>query len=91
MQARILVFGEVQGVGFRYFALQRARALGLNGFVRNLSDGSVEAVVQGSKKDLEEFVAELKNGPSSGSVREARVFWEKQGRKFEGFGIEASA
>ena len=87
---RVIATGFVQGVGFRYFALQRAKALGLKGFVRNLSDGSVEAVAQGEKPDLERFAEELKNGPSMASVKETRVEWQKLGKKFEGFEMEAS-
>jgi acylphosphatase len=69
--SRFLVEGEVQGVGFRYFVRHRATALGLGGRVRNLPDGSVEVVAQGSPRALAELEAALWRGPSLARV--ARV------------------
>lgn len=63
-----IVRGRVQGVGYRYFALRRARALGVCGFVRNLADGSVEARVEGAQEALDAFVLGLREGPSFGKV-----------------------
>lgn len=65
---RIWVEGRVQGVGFRMFALRRAQSLGIRGYVRNLSDGRVEAVAEGPETAIEAFVRELERGP-----RRARV------------------
>ena len=89
-QVCIAVTGQVQGIGFRYFALQRAKALGLVGIVRNMQDGSVEAIAQGEKQALEQFAEELRQGPSMGSVKEIRINWQKPGQRFEGFEIGAS-
>ncbi|MBS0453460.1 MAG: acylphosphatase [Proteobacteria bacterium] len=50
---RVLAQGRVQGVGFRDSCLQQARALGIKGWVRNRSDGSVEAVIQGAPAVLD--------------------------------------
>lgn len=61
----ILVSGNVQGVGFRIFVQDRARVDNLRGWVRNLSDGRVEALAQGSESELSRFVEELKRGPHS--------------------------
>lgn len=61
------VSGRVQGVGFRYATLARARSLGLGGWVRNLPDGSVEAVFEGEPKRVESMVEWCRRGPS-GSV-----------------------
>ena len=72
---RIWVEGRVQGVGFRMFAFRRARSLGLLGYVRNLPDGRVEAVVEGPDAAIEVFVRELKKGP-----RRARVDAVRRGR-----------
>jgi acylphosphatase len=55
VQAHIYYAGYVQGVGFRYTATQLARDLKLTGWVRNLSDGRVEVLVQGSKDQVEKF------------------------------------
>ena len=53
--------GRVQGVGFRYQSAYYARRLGLNGWVRNLSDGRVEMEVQGKESVIAQLVLELKN------------------------------
>jgi acylphosphatase len=74
MQARkYLVSGQVQGVGYRYFAVRVARELGLKGWVRNLSDGRVEAYAAGPAKLLEDFEARLRQGPPAGEVRGVEV------------------
>ena len=65
---QFLVFGEVQGVGFRFFTLQEASKIGLNGTVKNRIDGSVEVIAQGSKVQLEEIAAWLKHGPKTSEV-----------------------
>ena len=68
MRRRYRVHGEVQGVGFRYFAWRLATRLGLTGWVRNLSDGSVEALAEGDPADLDRFETELRRGPPMASV-----------------------
>jgi acylphosphatase len=60
--------GHVQGVGYRAFAQERATRLGLNGWARNRSDGSVEALVAGEASAVERFVAQLRDGPPGGRV-----------------------
>lgn len=60
---RFLVRGRVQGVGFRAFVVERARGLGLSGWVRNRADGRVEAVAEGEPDALERFAAALADGP----------------------------
>ncbi|MBT3344805.1 MAG: acylphosphatase [Gemmatimonadetes bacterium] len=72
---RIRVEGRVQGVGFRYFARAQANRLDLSGFVRNVTDGSVEAEAMGERADLERFVAALERGPGSGRVERCVVDW----------------
>ncbi len=62
------VHGRVQGVGFRYFVLDHAHALGLVGYARNLSDGSVEVYAEGARSALEELRAQLERGPSAAAV-----------------------
>jgi acylphosphatase len=61
LQAR--VSGRVQGVGFRYFVREKARELGITGWTRNASDGSVEIVGEGEPVDLECFLAWVQQGP----------------------------
>ncbi len=69
MTRRYLLSGRVQGVGFRYFALQAAVRLGVVGWVRNCPDGTVEAVAQGSEEALQSFRRHLQQGPSWSKVR----------------------
>jgi acylphosphatase len=57
------VRGKVQGVGFRYSAVRTARRLGINGYVRNASDGSVEVWAEGAQRSLDSFLAWLHKGP----------------------------
>ena len=68
MSTRFLVSGLVQGVGFRWFVARHARALGLTGYARNLADGSVEVVVDGSAEALPELERLLRVGPGSAQV-----------------------
>ncbi|MBN2738465.1 MAG: acylphosphatase [Spirochaetales bacterium] len=63
-----LAFGRVQGVGFRYSTVKRALALGLKGYARNMSDGSVEVMAEGSAEAIEKLVKYLKQGPPAARV-----------------------
>jgi acylphosphatase len=66
----VRVTGTVQGVGFRWFVRERARRLGLAGFVRNRPDGSVEVAASGDEQQVEMLRAELQRGPSGARVKE---------------------
>jgi acylphosphatase len=70
---RFIVSGRVQGVGFRYFALDAARREGLNGFVTNLDDGSVEAVAEGESESVDRFERALRQGPSRSRVERVTI------------------
>ena len=65
---RYLVTGRVQGVGYRYFALREAEALGVSGFARNLPDGSVEVVAEGDEASLGLLELRLRQGPGFARV-----------------------
>lgn len=65
---RFLVRGRVQGVGYRYFARRSAEVLGLDGFVRNLPDGSVEVVAEGGDDALRKLEQALREGPAFAAV-----------------------
>ena len=68
-QARhVFVSGDVQGVGFRWHARERAQALGLAGWVRNLPDGRVEVWVEGRAEAVEQMLVWLRRGPPSARV-----------------------
>ena len=64
----VRVTGVVQGVGFRWFVREKARRLGLSGWVRNLPDGSVEVVASGEQGQIDLLVGELKKGPEGAVV-----------------------
>ena len=70
---RYVMSGRVQGVGFRYFALDSARREGLAGFVRNLDDGRVEAVAEGEAEALVRFERAMRQGPSRARVEHVQV------------------
>jgi acylphosphatase len=86
---RFVVRGRVQGVGFRYFVVRRANELGLGGWVRNLPDGeSVEAVAQGTAKQLDAFAHEtMRTGPPGALVTACEEWAEPVAERFEGFTI----
>lgn len=88
MQARkFWVSGQVQGVGYRYFATRVAREMGLKGWVRNLSDGRVEAYAAGSAHMLEDFEARLRQGPPASEVRGVEVEDSDVDARIVGFDI----
>ena len=63
----------MQGVGFRYFALDAARREGLHGYVANQDNGTVEAVAEGESESLERFERALRRGPSRSRVEQVMV------------------
>ena len=81
-----VVRGQVQGVGYRYFARQRAMVHRVFGFVRNLPDGSVEVRAEGSDAALAAFEADVRSGPSFGRVDDA-AFTSVEPRGFSDFEI----
>jgi acylphosphatase len=65
--------GRVQGVGFRFYMERKALALGITGWVRNRTDGSVEAMVQGSAEAVEAIIVVARRGPPSAKVTGVRI------------------
>jgi acylphosphatase len=65
---RYYVSGRVQGVGYRYFVLREAEALGIAGFARNLPDGRVEVVAEGGEEAVRRFEERLGQGPAFAAV-----------------------
>lgn len=69
----VLIGGRVQGVGFRAWTAREAGALGLDGWVRNLSDGRVEAVFAGAPDSVASMLEKCRKGPMWGRVDEVSV------------------
>jgi acylphosphatase len=72
-RVRLRINGRVQGVFFRYDARQQAQLLHLSGWVRNCSDGSVEALVEGTEEAVQHFVRWAQRGPSQARVDRVEV------------------
>jgi acylphosphatase len=70
---RVVVTGRVQGVGFRFSTIERARSLGLGGWVRNRADGSVEAVFEGPPERVRSMVDWCRRGPRGARVERLEV------------------
>ena len=82
------VTGLVQGVGYRFFAIDQARRLGLVGYAKNLPNGNVEAYAEGEKGLVEEFVKLLRLGPVAADVSGVSVEWAKPSGRYKSFSIE---
>jgi acylphosphatase len=70
---RILVSGRVQGVGFRWFALERASLEGITGWVSNLPTGDVELLAEGDAEAMDRFERALRQGPGRARVDDVAV------------------
>jgi len=83
----ITVSGIVQGVGFRYHTIRIARSLGIKGFVKNLSDGSVYIEAEALDWQLEKFISWCNEGPSRATVYNIETT-EGQMKNFTGFDVK---
>ena len=83
---RVVVHGRVQGVFFRGSTVERAREVGVNGWVRNRPDGTVEAVFEGSAEQVAEMVCYCREGPPWARVERVEEFGEAP-EDLEGFGV----
>lgn len=87
MQVYIRIYGQVQGVFFRSRAKEEAERLELVGWVRNKTDGSVEALAQGTRDKLGKFVAWCKKGPPLAKVEKVEIDWPEGEETFDAFDI----
>ena len=74
--ARVSITGRVQGIGYRFWAKRNAETLGLDGWVRNLRDGSVEALFSGAAKEVLEMLARCRQGPFGARVEDVVILEE---------------
>jgi acylphosphatase len=86
-RAHLFIDGRVQGVFFRGFTRDLAARLGLDGWVRNLRDGRVEAIFEGGRNLVEQAIGECRKGPPSANVTDVDVKWEAYSGKSRGFEI----
>jgi len=84
-RAHLLIRGRVQGVFYRAFTRDIAHQLDIRGWVRNLYDGSVEAVFEGGKEDIEQAIKHCCMGPPGARVEDVGVTWEDYKGDLEGF------
>ena len=87
VRARLLISGIVQGVGYRWSCRREGQGIGVTGWVRNLDDGRVEAVVQGTKEQVERLIKWCYRGPSEARVSDIAVAYEDTLEDFKDFGI----
>ena len=87
VRAHVVVSGRVQGVFFRAEAQEKAKELGVFGWVKNLSEGRVEAVFEGERDKVEQMVKWAKSGPPGAIVNDLNVVWEEYQAEFSNFEI----
>lgn len=90
IRAHVFIKGRVQGVFYRAWTKDEASNLGLSGWVRNLADGRVEAVFEGSKKNVKKMISECKKGSNIANVEHIDVNWEKATGEFKKFRVLAT-
>jgi acylphosphatase len=82
----VIVHGDVQGVGFRYYTRGQGKRIGVMGWVRNLRDGTVEGWAEGAPAQVEEWLAAVRRGPEGSYVRELEVH-EETPQNLQGFEV----
>jgi acylphosphatase len=86
-RVHILVSGKVQGVYYRQNTVQKAQELGIVGWVRNLSDGRVESVMEGLDVDIDKMLSWCKSGPKDAAVTDIKIMNEEYRKDFFTFDI----
>ena len=86
-RVRVIFSGRVQGVGFRYTTRDIARQFEMTGYVKNLSDGSVELVSEGDEAELQSFVQAIHDSSMRRNIHDTRLAWSDVLSEFDSFGI----
>lgn len=86
-QVKLIFYGRVQGIGFRYIAQRFARKLNLQGYVKNLADGSVKLIAQGDEESINNLVLEIKKYFLS-EIEKVETIWQKPTSTFRDFQIQ---
>ncbi len=96
-QAQVVIYGMVQGVGYRYFVAEKAEAAGLTGWVKNKKDGNVEALFQAFGKSpqegqyqIQQVIEQCRQGPPLSNITNIDEKWEdvEDDEKYPGFAIQ---
>ena len=87
----LVIQGRVQGVGFRYYVMRRAQALGLRGWVRNVWNGDVEIEAEGDRPALEQLAELVQSGPTSSHVDAVAATWSERPARYERFSTRPNA
>ena len=87
VRARAVISGRVQGVAYRFEAQRAAERIGVRGWVRNRPDGTVEALFEGARGNVEEMLAWCRRGPALARVATVDVEWEDYRGDLAGFRI----
>ena len=85
-RASVRYVGNVQGVGFRYTARATAGSWAVDGFVKNITDGSVRVVAEGDEPEVEAFLQALED-QMSGCIRRRELVWQEPTGEFSGFSV----
>ena len=88
IRAHIFVTGKVQGVFFRVSTRSEAIKLNVDGWVRNVSDGRVEALFEGKRENVEQLIEFCRVGPRAANVLRTDVRWGKFVGEFNGFAVK---
>ncbi|RMG60612.1 MAG: acylphosphatase [Deltaproteobacteria bacterium] len=86
-EAHVIVSGRVQGVWFRASTKEAADRVGARGWVRNLPDGRVEALIQGSEEQVRAVIDFMKVGPPGARVEDIQVVWKEPDQVYDSFSI----
>ncbi len=86
-QVKLRIYGRVQGVAFRLGVVERARELGLSGWVRNREDGTVELIAEGDRRALRRLYQWCQGGTSSSKVEKVEVEQRPYQNEFNSFEI----
>ena len=82
------ITGVVQGVGYRYFVVRKARERNVTGWVKNRPDGSVDIEAVGERPQLEEFLRMVRIGPPAAHTAGVDARWHEDGPEYEDFDVQ---
>lgn len=85
-QARIIIYGDVIGVGFRAWTKYQSKFAKVTGWVRNVGS-EVETLIQGKEKNVLSMIKRIKKGPPTSSVKNIEITWEEQKENFNSFEV----